>query len=227
MAVGYACLQVTIGRETQALCERAVYAISGYMDTLGLAACGKERAERTVALVRIDGGLAVYDDCADRLDIHSLDGLGRCLTKKLRAHAVGVMRAGGGMMLRLYCDGFLRDTYLSSSQEFRSKTGMRCVCHGHPTRWRCQLGAGSFRKLGDAFRRGSELGEAIYPELKQLLGLRDTADYGFSSIESAGLQDVIYLYFCASNRVRQGLLARLIRPVRQAASAVGAFFAGR
>lgn len=227
MVVGYACLQVAVGKEIEAPCERAAYAVSGYMDTLGLEACGKEHAERTVGLVRIDGGLAVYDDCAERLDIHSLDGLGRCLTKKLRTHAVGVMRAGGGMLLRLYYDGFLRDTYLASSQEFRSKTGMRCVCHGHPIRWRCQMAEGGSRELGDAFRRGGELGEAVYPELKQLLGLRDTADYGFSSIESSGLQDVIYMYFCASNRVRQGLLARLIRPVRQAASAVGAFFAGR
>lgn len=227
MAGGYACLQVAIGKEIEAPCERAAYAVAGYMDTLGLAACGKEHAERTVALVRIDGGLAVYDDCADRLDIHSLDGLGRSLTKKLRTHAVGVMRAGGGMMLRLYHDGFLRDTYLSSSQEFRSKTGMRCACHGHPARWRCQLAGSGVRELGEVFRQGDVPGEEVYPELKRLLGLRDTAGYGFSSIESAGLQGIIYLYFCASNRVRQGLLFRLIRPVRQAASSVGAFFSGR
>ena len=110
---GYANLQLILGSRTEAARERIMYVITAYMDAQGLMPCGRDSAERTVRFARGEDGVwAVFDDEADRMDIRALDGLGRCLTGKLHAKAVGMMGTERGRMLRLYVDGRLRDTYL-------------------------------------------------------------------------------------------------------------------
>ena len=98
---GYANLQLILGSRTEAARERIMYVITAYMDAQGLMPCGRDSAERTVRFARGEDGVwAVFDDEADRMDIRALDGLGRCLTGKLHAKAVGMMGTERGRMLR-------------------------------------------------------------------------------------------------------------------------------
>ena len=121
---GYANLQLILGSRTEAARERIMYVITAYMDAQGLMPCGRDSAERTVRFARGEDGVwAVFDDEADRMDIRALDGLGRCLTGKLHAKAVGMMGTERGRMLRLYVDGRLRDTYLPFPGENPSGKG--------------------------------------------------------------------------------------------------------
>ena len=226
MVSGYASLQLALDGEMEAAGERLVYAVTSIMDKGGLVPCDRGSAERTVAFVRTEKGFALFDDCADRLDIVALDQLGRGLTRRLHTRGVGIMCAGDGMMLRLYGEGYLRDAYLSARGAFVKKHGFFWFrCHGRAMRWRRQLAAGYTRKeLADAFARGDQGGRAVFSELRLLLGLDDTADFGFASIESAGLQGVVTLYFRAANRVRPGLFGRMARQAaKQAASGAGVY----
>lgn len=227
MVADYACLQLALDKEPEAAKERVIYAVTSYMDTLGLIPCGRESTERTVCFVRTATGYAVFDDCADRLDLNALDGLGRTLTQKLHTRAVGVMASGGGLMLRLYSEGWLRDVYITSRQAFRRGQGMpgHLSYRSHAMRWRSQLDkAYTTKELADAFIRGQAGGRAVFSELRGMLRLDKTADFGFKSIEDAGLQGVITLYFCPSNVVKQRLVDRLFHPVRHAVTSIGAFF---
>ena len=165
------------------------------MERQGLIPCEKESAERTVVFVRRDRGTLVYDDCADRLDIVALDGLGKGLTGYLRSRGVGIMCADKGVMLRLYVDGRLRDAYISSPGGFGQR---RCYwwffCHGHALRWRDQLTPGySVKELADAFARGEQGGRAVFSEMRLMLGLDEAADFGFSSLEEMCIRDRPFL----------------------------------
>lgn len=224
MIRNYANLQIRLNGETQAARERMLYAVTARMDALGMVACSRENAERTICLLPTDTGWAVFDDCADRLDIGALDGLGRFLTRKLRTRGIGILCAGDGLLLRLYGDGRLRDSYITSRHAFGRKTGgCSCfTCHGHALRWRALIREGcGMKDLAEAFSEGEREGRAVLPRLKYLLALDGSADFGFSS--AGDREGVITLYFCAANVVKQSLLGRLTHPARRAATMLGAF----
>ena len=105
MALEYACLQLHIAAGTELPRERILYAVTSYMDRMGMIPCGQENATRTICFAPSEAGWSVYDDCADRLDIPSIDGLGRCLTGKIDCRAVGILASKEGLMLRLYGGG--------------------------------------------------------------------------------------------------------------------------
>ena len=218
MPVSYANLQLMLPPQTEAAAEKIYFALCTYLDAQGFIPCQKESAERTVAFVRGETSWTLFDDCADRLDINALDGLGRTLSRKLHVRAVGVMGNGRTRTLRLYTDGFLRDIYITADKSagpFRRRAG-------HALRWYAQLADGhTVRELADAFSRGTH-GADVFPELQQLLGLDYTASFGFSSLEEVKPKDMAYLYFCAANRVRQRLLDRLWRPAPKTANASAA-----
>ena len=216
--VSYANLQLMLPPQTEAAAEKIYFALCTYMDAQGFIPCQKESAERTVAFVRGETSWTLFDDCADRLDINALDGLGRTLSRKLHVRAVGVMGNGRTRTLRLYTEGFLRNIYITADKSagpFRRRAG-------HALRWYAQLADGhTVRELADAFSRGTH-GADVFPELQQLLGLDYTASFGFSSLEEVKPKDMAYLYFCAANRVRQRLLDRLWRPAPKTANASAA-----
>lgn len=114
MPVSYANLQLMLPPQTEAAAEKIYFALCTYMDAQGFIPCQKESAERTVAFVRGETSWTLFDDCADRLDINALDGLGRTLSRKLHVRAVGVMGNGRTRTLRLYTEGFLRDIYITA-----------------------------------------------------------------------------------------------------------------
>lgn len=215
MPVSYANLQLMLPPQTEAAAEKIYFALCTYMDAQGFIPCRKESAERTLAFVRGETSWALFDDCADRLDINALDGLGRSLSRKLHVRVVGVMGNGRTRTLRLYTEGFLRDIYITSDKAaglFRRRAG-------HALRWYAQLADGhTTRELADAFSRGTR-GADVFPELQQLLGLDYTASFGFSSLEEVNPKGIVYMYFCAANRVRQRLLDRLWRTTPKTAEA--------
>lgn len=219
---GYANLQLILGSRTEAARERIMYVITAYMDAQGLMPCGRDSAERTVRFARGEDGVwAVFDDEADRMDIRALDGLGRCLTGKLHAKAVGMMGTERGRMLRLYVDGRLRDTYLPFPGENPSVKGGfgRFCCRGRAVRWRPVLREGrTVRELADVFARG----DRGLAELRELLVIGSSAGYGFSSLEEEAPPGLVTLYFCTANRVRQRLIDRLIHPAARTAANAGA-----
>ncbi|HIW73129.1 MAG TPA: hypothetical protein H9684_02295 [Firmicutes bacterium] len=231
----FANLQLALTARTEAAQEKILYVITAYMDTQGLMPCRRESAERTVRIGREEDGLwAVFDDCADRLDIQALDGLGRCLTGKLRTGAVGVMGSGEGRMLRLYVDGRLWDTYLRApavlSQEgggfpkgLRLPPRNRLGGRSRAIRWLPVLRPGhTVRELSDAFLRGTQPG---LDDFRELLLLGRSAEAGFASVEEDGgafFPGTVTLYFCTANRVRQGLLDRLLKPASRTAASTGA-----
>lgn len=223
----YASLQLLLDDRVEAARERIIYIITAHMDMMGFIPCGRESAERTVAFVRTDGGWAVFDDCADRLDIRALDGFGCCLTGKLRTRAVGVMGSGDGHMLRLYHDGRLCDTYISSPQAFRFASG-RLRSRGRAMRWRALLhGGGDIRALSGAFERAQKEPSAGFEELCRLLALGKTATFGYASLDDARLEGVVTLFFCAANRIKQRWFDHLLRPARCTGAIVGALFRRR
>ena len=142
MALEYACLQLHIAAGTELPRERILYAVTSYMDRMGMIPCGQENATRTICFAPSEAGWSVYDDCADRLDIPSIDGLGRCLTGKIDCRAVGILASKEGLMLRLYGGGRLRDAYVTSCRAFGRKHRFpgrlfcRGRCRGHALRWR-------------------------------------------------------------------------------------------
>lgn len=215
MPVSYANLQLMLPPQTEAAAEKIYFALCTYMDAQGFIPCRKESAERTLAFVRGDTSWTLFDDRADRLDINALDGLGRSLSRKLHVRVVGVMGNGRTRTLRLYTEGFLRDIYITSDKAaglFRRRAG-------HALRWYAQLADGhTTRELADAFSRGTR-GADVFPELQQLLGLDYTASFGFSSLEEVNPKGIVYMYFCAANRVRQRLLDRLWRTTPKTAEA--------
>ncbi len=115
------------------------------------------------------------------MDIRALDGLGRCLTGKLHAKAVGMMGTERGRMLRLYVYGRLRDTYLPfPGKILRERRLGRFCCRGRAVRWRPVLREGrTVRELADVFARG----DRNLAELRELLVIGSSAGYGFSSLE--------------------------------------------
>lgn len=210
MPVSYASLQLMLPPQTEGANERIYLALCAHMETQGFIPCAKESAERTVAFVRSEHGWALFDDQADRLDIHALDGLGKALSRRLRVRAVGVICDGGHHSLRLYVDGFVRDSYCPSEQPRRRA--------GRPHRWRAQLACGhTLRELADAFSRGAR-GEEVFPQLQELLGLDRTTGFGFASLEEAP-GHMLYAYFCAGNRIRQRILERPWRTEAKTAKA--------
>ena len=110
----YASLQVLDNQDRETARDRLIYAVTAYMDAQGYINCRRESAERTVAFAPTEKGWAVFDDCADRLDVTALNGLGRCLSGKLRDRVVGVMCSGSELMLCLYGEGLVKDTYITS-----------------------------------------------------------------------------------------------------------------
>lgn len=105
--------------QEEAMRSRILDAIIAYMEGMGYVSCTKEGAERTICVVHTMKGWSLFDDCADRLNIAALDGLGRGLTRRLHTHGVGVMCSGEGMLFRLYADGKLKDAYLSAKGKRR------------------------------------------------------------------------------------------------------------
>ena len=223
---GYANLQLLLARRTEAAQERIIYVVTAYMDAQGMMPCGRESAERSVRFTRGEDGIwAVFDDEADRMDIRALDGLGRCLTGKLHAKAVGIMGTEQGRMLRLYVDGRLRDTCLSSSGGLPPGKGSlgRLCCRGRAIRWRPVLREGrTVKELSEAFVRSRQAADGNFSELRELLSLGSSAGYGFAALEEAAPPGLVTLYFCAANRVRQRLVDRLFNPTARTAANLGA-----
>lgn len=225
MALSYASLQLTLDSGLEAAQERIIYAVTACMDRQGMIPCDKSNAEQTVAFAKAETGWAVFDDVADRLDIAALDDLGKGLTEGLHTRAVGVMRSSGGAMIRLYAEGKLRDAYMSPAAAFAKNRGCWFRCHGHALRWRAQLADGcGIKELAALFARGEKENGEIFPLLCQTLNLGATVYYGFSSLEDAGLQGVVRLYFRASNVVKQRLRDKPGQLVRHVGSVVGALF---
>lgn len=237
MVSNYASLQIGLpgmGKEKggdfsavqeEAMRSRILDAIIAYMEGMGYVSCTKEGAERTICVVHTMKGWSLFDDCADRLNIAALDGLGRGLTRRLHTHGVGVMCSGEGMLFRLYADGKLKDAYLSAKGKKAFGRG-GCFwwfrCRGHALRWRGQLAPSyTVRELADVFARGEQGGRAYFSKLRLMLNLDETADFGFASVEAAGLQGVVTLYFQQSNLVRQRLGQKSIQAIRRAASGMG------
>ena len=221
----YACLQLCGNPGGEAARERLIYAVTAYMDSRGLVSCRKESAERTVCFAPTAKGWAVFDDCADRLDLCELNGMGRFLTGKLRCRGVGVMCAGQGLLLTLYADGRLRDTYITSKRPFSGTVSLPAwvSCRGHALQWRSQLAVGtSLKALADLFAQGERGGRTVFSQLRLALDLDESAGYGFSCLEDARPQGLISLYFCPSNVVKQSLLDRIFHPARRAAVSTGA-----
>lgn len=221
----YACLQIACDRQADAAQERMLYAVTAYMDAQGLRPCNRESAERTVCLAPVAGGWMVYDDCADRLELCALNGLGCALTGKLQARGVGIMGVGSGLLLSLYECGRLRDIYVSDRRPFEKKTCLPRwpATHGHPTQWSAQLAPGrTAAQLAALFVQGQQEGCVLLPEFRQALGLDAAAGFGFSSLEDAKLPGLITMYFCPTNTVRQPLWDRLFHPVRRTATTSGA-----
>ena len=219
MALEYACLQLHIAAGTELPRERILYAVTSYMDRMGMIPCGQENATRTICFAPSEAGWSVYDDCADRLDIPSIDGLGRCLTGKIDCRAVGILASKEGLMLSLYGGGRLRDAYVTSCRAFGRKHRFpgrlfcRGRCRGHALRWRACLPAGrSVAELADLFEKGESEGRAVFPRLMPVLGLDKSAAFGFASVEEAGIDGVVWLYFRPGNVIHQGLLARMLHP---------------
>lgn len=226
----YACLQLCGGLGGDAAQERLIYAITAYMDSRGLVSCRREGAERIVCIAPTAKGWAVFDDCIDRLDLHELNGMGRFLTGKLRGRGVGVMCSGQGLLLSLYADGRLRDTYITSKRQFSGTVSLPVwvTCRGHALQWRAQLAEGtSLKALADLFAQGERGGRTVFSQLRLALDLDESAGYGFSCLEDAKPQGLITLYFCPSNVVKQNLLDRIFHPARQAATSLGALLHSR
>ena len=68
----YAMLQAYWPRHSRDL---LIHTIELHMARNDMRPCSREEAERTVALVPNSSGWAVYDDCADRMDLSAMDGL--------------------------------------------------------------------------------------------------------------------------------------------------------
>lgn len=233
----YASLQILLDEQAEAARERMIYFVTAYMDRAGCVPCGEATAERTVRLARVAGAWAVFDDAADRLDFPALDGLGRWLTRRLNTRAVGVMGTREGFLLRLYADGLPRDTFTTSARVFgrmacRPFCLWRMPCRGHAIRWRKLLrDDAGVAALAAAFARARQVPENGLGELRSLLGLDAAAEYGFASVDDAGLLGVITLYFHAADRVRPSLPERLWRllrlPARCGAAVSGFLFRRR
>lgn len=219
----YASLQLFLDEKFEAAQERIIYTITSYMDGLGYTPCRHESAERTIAFVGVQGGWAIFDDCADRLDIRALNGLARCLTLKLNTRAVGIVGTGSGFMLKLYSDGVLLDTFSTSAKSTVSRKSIKIP--GRALRWRTILRKDvGIRELSTAFHNAKLNPDEGFEQLKNLLSLDDSAKYGFSSIEDAKLQGVVWMYFNASNHVRQRWYDKFFRiPTRCGGTAPTAF----
>ncbi|MDD4547031.1 MAG: hypothetical protein PHR24_07030 [Oscillospiraceae bacterium] len=220
----YSSIQFMLDDNVEAARERIIYVVTAYMDGMGMVPCGRESADRTVSFAKIKGGWAVFDDCADRLNMRALHGLACCLTSGLHTKAVGIMGNRDGFILRLYCDGRLRDNFNSSPGNLNRSAGIM-GCSGHAIRWRSLLCENSsIRELSAAFlksRRNPE--EGLY-EVCRLLSLDKSAKYGFSSIEDAKLEGVVTLYFHAANHLRQRWFDRFLHiPVKCKGAAPSAF----
>lgn len=218
----FASLQLFWDEYFEAAQERIIHAVTSYMEALGYTSCGHESAERTIAFARIKGGWAVFDDCADRQDMRALNGLARCLTLKLKTSAVGVMGFKDGFVLKLYKDGALLDTFNALSGQVLGK-GIKFL--GRAIRWRTALGKDiEIRELSAAFQSAKTSPDQGFERLRELLFLDASAGYGFSSIEDAGLQGVVWMYFNAPNRIRQRWYEKLLHlPTRCGGAAPTAF----
>ena len=229
MAHEYACLQLHMEAGTEKPLERILYAVTSYMDSIGMIPCGEDTATRTVCFAPAASGWMVYDDCADRLDLPSIDGLGRCLTRKIRTRAIGVLVSQNGLMLRLYADGRLRDTYITSPKAFGRggcffrRLFCRGRCRGHALRWRtCLTPDHTVGELAHLFEQGEAEGRSVFPQLRPVLGLDDAAAFGFSSVEEAGLEGIVRLHFRTGNVIHSHFLTRMLHPaVRTVKPAAG------
>lgn len=125
-------------------------------------------------------------------------------------------------MLRLYGGGRLRDTYVTSCRAFGRKRLFarlfcRGRCRGHALRWRACLPSGrSVGELAGLFEKGESEGRGVFPQLMPVLGLDESAAFGFASVEEAGLDGVVWLHFRPGNVIHQGLLARMLHPAGRA-----------
>ena len=207
----YASLQLLLDQGFEAAQERIIYLVTAYMDAQGYVPCRKESAEHTVAFVRTGNGWALFDDCADRNELKAFYDLSRCLTLKLCTRAIGVVGCRNGFSLRLYSDGVLKDVFCTPPKTRLFPPG-RLSCPGHAIRWRSVMRENStIRELSSAFLKARKHPDEGFELLKKILLLDDTAGYGFSSIEDAGLEGVVNLYFHASNRLRQRWFERFLR----------------
>lgn len=56
MALEYACLQLHIAAGTELPRERILYAVTSYMDRMGMIPCGQENATRTICFAPSEAG---------------------------------------------------------------------------------------------------------------------------------------------------------------------------
>lgn len=214
----YAMLQVYLPHTSQ---DALIRAMERHMAANGMAPCVREAAERTAAIAPDASGWAVYDDCADRMDLSILDSLGRALTRRSRGEAdvpaaVGVLVSGERRMVRLYAGGRVRDTLLLNPRSARHPVNLTDLARAR--RWRPILSEKeALRDFASVLAEGGSAEKA-----GALLRLDRAASYGFRSLELEQPEGLILLPFCSQTTVKQKLSDRLFGLIRRPDSAAGA-----
>lgn len=214
----YAMLQVYLPRASQ---DALIRAVERHMAADGMVPCVREAAERTAAIAPDSSGWAVYDDCADRMELSALDGLGRALTRRSRGKtaapaAVGVLVSDGRRMVRLYVGGRIRDTLLPATRSAGRPINLTDFVRAR--RWRPALSKKEdLRNFASALAEGGAM-----EKVGALLRLDRAASYGFRSLELEQPEGLILLPFCSQTTVKQKLSDRLFGLIRRPDSAAGA-----
>ena len=216
----YAMLQAYWPRHSRDL---LIHTIELHMARNDMRPCSREEAERTVALGPNSSGWAVYDDCADRMDLSAMDGLGRALTRRLEKSgasgtvALGVVVSEDKRLLRLYAGGRVRDTLLLSPHPVARPATFTDTLRAR--RWRPLLGK---REERAAMAKLLACGGASPAEICGLLHLDGSSRYGFRSLELEQPEGMIWLPFRSETTVKQKLSERILNVVQQPGSAAGA-----
>lgn len=209
----YAMLQAYWPRHSRDL---LIHTVELHMARNDMRPCSREEAERTVALVPNSSGWAVYDDCADRMDLSAMDGLGRALTRRLEKSgasgtvALGVVVSEEKRLLRLY--GRRPCARYASAVPSSSSAAGHFYGHAAARRWRPLLGkreerAAMAKLLAcGALHRQKSAGCFIW------MGPRAT---GFRSLELEQPEGMIWLPFRSETTVKQKLSERILNVVQQ------------
>lgn len=211
----YTCLQVLAKQPSEMESDRMIYAITAYMDSVGMISCRKESAERIIALTRTPAGWAVFDDCAGREGI-SCDGLGCGITRKLSAQAVRITRTKDSICVHLYTGGIKKACFKKSADSAAPLAFCQWLCgKSRAARWYASLAPYcSEQQLKQLFSRDIQSPDDCLVKLKEILKLDETANYGFASLDDSSKKDIIYLYFMPSNVVKQSWSLKRTMPMR-------------
>ena len=230
MPADYAVLQLYTDRAGENSQSALIGHLTAMMKREGLSPCGREEAEQTVAFAPCAAGWAVYDDCAERLCIPSMDTLGRGLSRRLRCRGAGLLFSNGERLMRLYANGRTRDTYITSRQMFGGQIRLYAWadCRRHALHWRPLLKEpAGVRELAETFSQGQhaagqEAEPPVFERLRTLLGMDRAACYGFKSLELEQPEGLVTLYFACDTTVKQKLTDRLFGTARGVGTTAGA-----